>query len=98
MKRAAHFLALAGLLSLFAVAGCKKQVSDADAIRDGINQHLAGLKTINLARWTWTSPTIPSREIRHRRRWNSGRKAGVLRACKFPIRSKSRMELGLYKT
>jgi|SRR5215469_14575880 len=49
MKRAAHFLALAGLLSLFAVAGCKKQVSDADAIRDGINQHLAGLKTINLS-------------------------------------------------
>lgn len=48
MKRAAYFLALAGLLSLFAV-GCKKQVSDADAIRDGINQHLAGLKTINLS-------------------------------------------------
>ena len=48
MKRAAYFLALAGLLSLL-VVGCKKQVSDADAIRDGINQHLAGLKTINLS-------------------------------------------------
>lgn len=47
MKRAAHFLALAGFLSLF--AGCKKQVSDADAIRDGINQHLSGVKTINLS-------------------------------------------------
>jgi hypothetical protein len=48
MKRAAYFLALAGLLSLLAV-GCKKQVSDADGIRDGINQHLSGLKTINLS-------------------------------------------------
>jgi hypothetical protein len=47
MKRAAHFLAIVGLLSLF--VGCKKQVSDADAIREGINQHLSSLKTINLS-------------------------------------------------
>lgn len=47
MTRVPHFLAIVGLLSLF--AGCKKQASDADAIRDGINQHLAGLKTINLS-------------------------------------------------
>jgi hypothetical protein len=47
MKRAVPFLAILSLLSFF--AGCKKQVSDADAIRDGINQHLAGLKTINLS-------------------------------------------------
>jgi hypothetical protein len=46
MKRA-QFLAVVGLLSLF--ASCKKQVSDADAIREGINQHLAGVKTINLS-------------------------------------------------
>jgi hypothetical protein len=47
MPRAAHFLAIAALLSLF--TGCKKQASDGDAIRDGINQHLAGVKTINLS-------------------------------------------------
>jgi hypothetical protein len=46
MKRAAYFLAVIGILSLF--AGCKKQESDSDAIRSGINQHLAGLKTLNL--------------------------------------------------
>jgi hypothetical protein len=46
MKRSAYFLTVLGFLVLF--AGCKKQVSDADAIRSGINQHLASLKTINL--------------------------------------------------
>lgn len=46
MKRAAYFLAVVGLLSAF--AGCKKQ-SDGDAIREGINQHLASLKTINVS-------------------------------------------------
>jgi hypothetical protein len=46
MKRAAYVLTFMGLLVLF--AGCKKQESDADAIRSGINQHLAGLKTLNL--------------------------------------------------
>jgi hypothetical protein len=46
MNRAAYMLALLGLLSLF--VGCKKQASDADGIRKGINQHLASLKTINL--------------------------------------------------
>lgn len=46
MKRAAYALAAIGLLSLF--AGCKKQESDTDAIRDGINQHLSSLKTLNL--------------------------------------------------
>ena len=47
MKRTAYYLAIIGLLVLF--AGCKKQESDADAIRSGINQHLASLKTLNLA-------------------------------------------------
>ena len=47
MKRAPLFIVLFGFLILF--AGCKKQESDADAIRAGINQHLSGLKTINLA-------------------------------------------------
>ena len=47
MKRAPLFVVLFGFLILF--AGCKKQVSDADAIRAGINQHLSGLKTINLS-------------------------------------------------
>lgn len=46
MKRKTFFLTVIGLLVLF--AGCKKQVSDADAIRSGINQHLASLKTLNL--------------------------------------------------
>jgi hypothetical protein len=46
MKRSAYFLMVIGLLVLF--AGCKKQESDADAIRSGINQHLASLKTLNL--------------------------------------------------
>jgi hypothetical protein len=46
MKRTAYFLTVLGLLVLF--AGCKKQESDADAIRSGINQHLASLKTLNL--------------------------------------------------
>jgi hypothetical protein len=46
MKRSAYILPVLGLLVLF--AGCKKQESDADAIRSGINQHLASLKTINL--------------------------------------------------
>jgi hypothetical protein len=47
MKRAGYLLIFVGVLSLF--AGCKKQVSDADAIRSGINQHLTSLKTINLS-------------------------------------------------
>jgi hypothetical protein len=47
MKRSACFFTALGLLALF--AGCKKQQSDADAIRSGINQHLASLKTLNLA-------------------------------------------------
>jgi hypothetical protein len=46
MKRAAYFVTVLGLLAV--LAGCKKQESDADAIRSGINQHLAGLKTLNL--------------------------------------------------
>jgi len=46
MKRIAYFLTVVGLLVLF--AGCKKQESDADAVREGINQHLSSLKTINL--------------------------------------------------
>jgi hypothetical protein len=46
MKLIAYFLTFAGFLALF--AGCKKQESDSDAIRSGINQHLASLKTLNL--------------------------------------------------
>lgn len=48
MKRTSYcpvvILGLAVLLSF----GCKKQQSDADGIRAGINQHLASLKTLNL--------------------------------------------------
>ena len=47
MKRSACSFTLIALLALF--AGCQKQESDADAIRSGINQHLASLKTINLS-------------------------------------------------
>jgi len=47
MKRAAYALALIGLLSFS--AGCNKQESDADGIRQGINQHLTSLKTLNLS-------------------------------------------------
>jgi hypothetical protein len=46
MKRRTYFLMMAGLLVLF--TGCKKQESDADGVRAGINQHLASLKTLNL--------------------------------------------------
>jgi hypothetical protein len=46
MKRTAYILTVIGLLAIF--IGCKKQESDADAIRSGINQHLASLKTLNL--------------------------------------------------
>src|SRR5216683_775564 len=46
MKRSTCLLTVIALLALF--AGCKKQESDADAVRTGINQHLASLKTINL--------------------------------------------------
>ena len=47
MKRNPYFLTVLGLLVLF--AGCKKQESDSDAIRSGINQHLTSLKTLNLS-------------------------------------------------
>ncbi|HEV7966922.1 MAG TPA: hypothetical protein VGP19_05100 [Candidatus Acidoferrales bacterium] len=47
MKRSAYFLTAIVLLGVF--SGCKKQESDADAIRSGINQHLASLKTLNLS-------------------------------------------------
>ena len=46
MKRAASLLAIIGLLVL--LTGCKKQETDADGVRSGINQHLASLKTLNL--------------------------------------------------
>jgi hypothetical protein len=46
MKRTAYLAMVLGLLVLF--AGCKKHESDADAIRSGINQHLASLNTLNL--------------------------------------------------
>ncbi len=47
MKRLAYFLVALGLVALS--TGCAKPPSDADAVRAGINQHLAGLKTINLS-------------------------------------------------
>lgn len=47
MKRAPLLFIVCGFLILF--TGCKKQESDADAIRDGINAHLSGLKTINMS-------------------------------------------------
>jgi hypothetical protein len=47
MKRSIYFLTFLGLVALF--AGCKKQESDADAIRSGINAHLTSLKTLNLS-------------------------------------------------
>jgi len=46
VKRKFYLLTILGLLVLF--AGCKKQESDADAIRSAINQHLSSLKTLNL--------------------------------------------------
>ena len=47
MKRGVLFSVFFGLL--MACVACKKPVSDADAIRAGINAHLSGLKTINLS-------------------------------------------------
>ena len=47
MKRAGYVLAVVASLAIF--AGCKKQESDADGIRTGINEHLSSLKTINLS-------------------------------------------------
>ncbi len=47
MKRGPFYWILCGLLVV--CTGCKKQVSNADAIRDGINRHLSGIKTINLS-------------------------------------------------
>jgi hypothetical protein len=46
MRRVAYGCAVIAILSL--IVGCKKQESDADGIRSGINQHLASLKTLNL--------------------------------------------------
>jgi hypothetical protein len=46
MNRAVRVLIVLGLFAL--IAGCKKQASDADAIRAGINQHLASMKSLNL--------------------------------------------------
>ena len=50
MKRTAYFLMRISLGLVAFAGGCAtKPQSDADAVRSGINQHLAGLKTINLA-------------------------------------------------
>ena len=46
MIRSAFLLMLT--LSLALLAGCQKQVSDTDAIRSGIHDHLVSLKTLNL--------------------------------------------------
>jgi hypothetical protein len=37
------------VVAIFAVAGCKHQVSDADAVRAGIVEHLTSLKSLNLS-------------------------------------------------
>jgi hypothetical protein len=42
-------LACLFVVAILAVAGCKHQVSDADAIRAGIVEHLTSLKTLNLS-------------------------------------------------
>ena len=47
MKRARLLYVIFGFFFMF--AGCQKPVSDADAIRSGINAHLSGLKTINMS-------------------------------------------------
>ncbi len=46
MKRAGYFLMIFCCVAF--AGGCRKQESDADAIRSGINMHLASLKTLNL--------------------------------------------------
>ena len=46
MNRATRVLIVLGLFAL--IVGCKKQASDADAVRAGINQHLASMKSLNL--------------------------------------------------
>jgi hypothetical protein len=46
MKRSIPLVTFLAIVAVF--SGCKKQESDADGIRSGINQHLAGLKTLNL--------------------------------------------------
>ncbi len=46
MKRTAFFFTILVFLVFF--AGCKKQQSDTDGIRSGINEHLTALKTLNL--------------------------------------------------
>ena len=46
MIRGAFFVVFT--LSLVLLAGCQKQVSDTDAIRSGIHDHLASLKTLNI--------------------------------------------------
>ena len=56
MKREFLYLILAGFVIVS--AGCQKPVSDADAIRSGINAHLSGLKTINLSAMDMTVNTF----------------------------------------
>jgi hypothetical protein len=46
MKRAAFYSTLFAMLVFF--GGCKKQESDSDGIRAGINQRLSSLNTLNL--------------------------------------------------
>jgi len=41
--------AVLSFVTILRVAGCKKQPSDADAIRTGIVEHLTSLKTLNLS-------------------------------------------------
>ena len=47
MKRALFCLSLFAMLVLF--GGCNNQASDSDKIKEGINEHLSSLKTLNLS-------------------------------------------------
>jgi hypothetical protein len=47
MKRAVLYFTLFAVVVFF--GGCKKQESDSDGIRAGINQHLTSLNTLNLS-------------------------------------------------
>jgi hypothetical protein len=47
MNRTALYFTLFAVLVFF--AGCKRQESDSDGIRAGINQHLTSLNTLNLS-------------------------------------------------
>ncbi|HKT46446.1 MAG TPA: hypothetical protein VJP87_02885 [Candidatus Acidoferrales bacterium] len=49
MKAATRAAALAALMILASVGGCRKAQSETDAIRAGVMQHLTSLNTLNLS-------------------------------------------------